>query len=269
MEPSGTQERKRSETALQETTGETSVAAQREDPREKHHASGRGQQSRAQEHSESEENTASSSKGDAGTERRECSRSASHDTAAQRSVAAQLKKARNEHEPPSRRQPSEVQKYAESEGDSTASTQQASPNIQEEHSHVASISRADLAPRDSQGPLPMQGHRRMIGASDNQPDSASACGAASLDELKEIIEGGMVNTVCQMTTNVQHLGTKIQQLAGAVTERKRLTDQQLKEHRDFMHDLLDEMERMEAEEEQAEEEQGEEEKTEEENEHEK
>ncbi|KAL1421978.1 hypothetical protein MTO96_003968 [Rhipicephalus appendiculatus] len=95
---------------------------------------GRRRHSWAQGPSESEEdNTASPFEGRAGTERRQHSSIASHDTAGVTSAAAQLKKPRNEHDTPGHRQQSPVREYAEY-GESTASTSRVTREIQEEPS---------------------------------------------------------------------------------------------------------------------------------------
>ncbi|XP_049274172.1 uncharacterized protein LOC119403184 [Rhipicephalus sanguineus] len=185
--------RKNSATALDETTGVTSEVAQREHPREEDHAPGRRQMLSAQVPAKSEkDSTASPSKGRAGTERRERSRTAALETAGERSMARQVKKPLNEHGASGRRQQPQVQEYDKSE---ESTTSKESTEVEDEHSPLAPTSRPDLVPRDSQGPFPMKGHRRTKGDSDHQssPEQTSSSDESSGDASSEAIEGASAN----------------------------------------------------------------------------
>ncbi|KAL1421976.1 hypothetical protein MTO96_003966 [Rhipicephalus appendiculatus] len=157
------QGRDSSTTEYHEATRGRIVAAQVDNPREEHYAHGRRLESWAQEPCEWEEdNTACTYERHAGTEPREHTSTASHEKAGKISLTAQLKKYRKQHGVPARRQRSHMQQYAESH-DSTSSTSKGSAGNQEEHSPVASTSRASIVPRDIQGPFPMTEDRGMKG----------------------------------------------------------------------------------------------------------
>ncbi|KAL1421977.1 hypothetical protein MTO96_003967 [Rhipicephalus appendiculatus] len=152
------QGRGRSATASHEATRGRIVTAQMDNPREEHYAHGRRLESWAKEPSESEEFTPCTSKGRAGTKRREPGSTAYDEKAGKRYLAAQQLRS------PIRRQQSQWQQYAESD-DCAPSTPKVSAGIQGgEHSLVASTSRADLVPGDIQGQFPVKEHRRTKGA---------------------------------------------------------------------------------------------------------